>query len=67
MTIREASRNMLNEAKIPNGYWRESIYTIVYVQNRGHLRVNGDNSPYELWFRRPNSTNYLEFLEVIST
>ena len=31
---------MLNEEKLPDGYWRETIYAIVYVQNKGQLRVN---------------------------
>ena len=34
-TVQEVARTMLNEAKLPNGYWREAIYTNVYVQNRG--------------------------------
>ena len=46
---------MLNEAKIPNVYWREAIYTTVYVQNIGQLRVNSDKNPYELWFGRLTS------------
>ena len=44
---------MLNEAKLPNGYWREAVYTDVYVQNRGQLRVNSDKTSYEIWFERP--------------
>ena len=43
---------MLNEAKIPDGYWREAVYTTVYVQNIVHHRVNDDKTPYELWFAR---------------
>ena len=48
---------MLNEAKIPDGYWREAIYTVVYVQNRGKLRVNSDKT-HELWFGRTTSVKY---------
>ena len=33
-TVQEATRKMLNEAKIPDGYWREAIYTVVYVQKK---------------------------------
>ena len=58
MTVQEAVRTMLNEAKLPDGYWREAIYTTVYVQNRGQLRVNSDKSPYEIWFGRPTSVKY---------
>ena len=54
---------MLNEAKIPDCYWREVVYTIVYVQNRGQLRVNSDNTPYELWFGRPASVKHFRVFE----
>ena len=39
MIVQEVTRTMLNEAKLPNGYWREEIYTNIYVQNLGKLRV----------------------------
>ena len=48
--VQEAARTMLNEAKLPYGYWREAVYTTIYVQNRGQLRVNSDKNPYELCF-----------------
>ena len=57
-TIQEAARTMPIETKLPNGYWREAIYIVVYVQNRGQLRVNSDKTPYELWFGRPTSVKY---------
>ena len=49
---------MLNEEKLPDGYWREEIYATVYVQNIGQLRVNSDNTPHEIWFGRPTSVKY---------
>ena len=49
---------MLNEAKLPNGYWREAIYTVVYVQNKWQLGMSSDKTPYELWFGRPTSVKY---------
>ena len=58
MTVQEVSRTMLNEAKFPDNYWREAIYTTVYIQNRGQLRVNNDKTTYELWFGRPTSVKY---------
>jgi hypothetical protein len=48
---------MLNEAKLPNIYWREAIYTIVYILNISQLRVNHDKTPYELWFGRPTKNH----------
>ena len=49
---------MLSESKFPNGYWREAVYTTVYIQNIVHLRMNSDKTPYELWFGRPGSVKY---------
>ena len=58
MTVQEETRAMLNEEKIPDGYWREVVYTTIYIQNRRQLRVNSDKTPYELWFGRPTSVKY---------
>jgi hypothetical protein len=49
---------MLNEAKLPNIYWREEVYTTIYILNRAQLRVNHDKTPYELWFGRPTSVKH---------
>ena len=49
---------MLNEGKLPNIYWREAIYTAVYVTNRGQIRVNNDKTPYELSYDRAPSVKY---------
>jgi hypothetical protein len=51
---------MLNEAKLSDGYWREVISTIVYILNRGHLRINSNKTPYELWFGRAPSVKYFK-------
>ena len=58
MIVQEVTRTMLNDAKLHDGYWREVVYTVVYVQNRGQLKVNSDKTPYELWFGRPASIEY---------
>ena len=49
---------MLNEAKLPDGCWREAISTTAYVQNKGKLKLNSDKTPYELWFGRPTLVKY---------
>ena len=58
MIVQEVSRTMLNEAKFPDNYWREAIYTTVYIQNIRQLRVNSEKTPYELWFGKPTSFKY---------
>ena len=56
MTVQEETKTILNQAKLPDNYWREAIYTIVFIQNRGQLRVNSDKTPYELWFGLVNQS-----------
>jgi hypothetical protein len=51
---------MLNEAKLPDIYWREAIYTTIYILNKAHIRVNHDKTPYDLWFGRPTSVKHLK-------
>ena len=60
-TVQEVAITMLNEAKLPDAYSREEIYTTVYIQNKGKLRINSDKNPYELWFGRPASVKYFRF------
>ena len=57
-TVQEAAGTMLIESKLSNAYWREEIYTTIYILNRGQLRVNNDKNPYELWYGRLSSAKY---------
>ena len=43
-----------------DAYWKEAIYTNVYLLNRGQLKVNKDKTPYELWYGRPASVKYFK-------
>jgi transposase InsO family protein len=54
-TVQEVARTMLNEAKLPEIFWRDAIHTTVHILNRAQLRPNHDKTPYELWFGRPTS------------
>ena len=47
--VLEATRTMLNEANVPDIYWKEAVYTLNIAQHR----VNHNKTPYELWFGRP--------------
>ena len=49
---------MLKEAKLPHGYWREVIYTNIYVQNKLQPIVNSVNAPYEPSLGIPASVKY---------
>jgi transposase InsO family protein len=46
--VQEMARTMLNEAKLPDTFWREAINTTIYILNRAQIRVNSGNTPYEL-------------------
>ena len=45
-TVQEDGRTMLNEAKLPDVYWKEALYTNAYILNKGQLIVNNDKTPY---------------------
>jgi hypothetical protein len=56
--VQDIARKMLNEARLSDRFWREAIYTDVYILNRGKIRVNSDKTPYELWKCRPTTIKY---------
>ena len=47
--VQENTRTMLNEVGLSDGFWKEAIDTAIYILNIGHIRVNNDKTPYELW------------------
>jgi hypothetical protein len=49
---------MLNEAKIPDKFWRDAVYTTVHILNQAQLRFNHDGTPYEIWFGKPESVKH---------
>lgn len=51
-TIQEATRIMMNEASLPEIYWKEEIHTIVYTLNKVKIRKNHGKTSYELWYGR---------------
>ena len=51
---------MLNEARLSNGSWREALNTTVHILNKGQLRINSNNTLYQLWFGRAPSVKYFK-------
>ena len=51
---------MLNEPKPSYIYWREAMYTTIYILNREPIRVNHNKTLYELWFGRPTSVKHFK-------
>jgi hypothetical protein len=56
--VHEDERTMLNESKLLDNFWRNSIYTLVQILNRAQLTPNHEKTPYELWFGRPASVKH---------
>ena len=55
---------MLNEAKLLDAYWKEAVYIVVYILNRGQLIVNKDKTPYELWCQNPKTFENFKILKI---
>lgn len=55
---------MLNEAKLPDKFWRDVIYTSFHILNRAQLRANHEKTPYELWFGR---TTFVKHFRVFGS
>jgi len=53
---------VLNEARLSSIFWREVIRTIVYILNKGRIRVNSNKTPYEIWKDRPTTIKNSKFL-----
>ena len=52
-TLCEKARSMIAHAGLPKMYWAEAIATAAYLKNRLPTRtLNGDVTPYELWYER---------------
>ena len=49
-----------NEGKLSDSFWREVVYTVVYILNRGQIKVNKDKTPYKLWYGRPALVKYFK-------
>ena len=59
-TVQEAARIMLNQTKMSDSFWKEAVYTVVYILNIGQISVNKDKIPYEFWYGRPASVKYFK-------
>lgn len=51
---------MLNESRLSDSYSREVVSVTIHILNRGQLKINSNNTPYELWFGRAPSVKYFK-------
>jgi hypothetical protein len=54
------ARTMLNEAKLPDTFSRETISTTIYISNRAQIRLNRSKTPYDFWKGRPTVVKYFK-------
>ncbi|XP_059073266.1 uncharacterized protein LOC131874064 [Cryptomeria japonica] len=47
-TVKEMARTMLNEANLPDRYWKEAVHTTVYILNRVQIRDVEEDIPIRL-------------------
>nr|GEU40482.1 ribonuclease H-like domain-containing protein [Tanacetum cinerariifolium] len=60
MTLIEAARTMLADAKLPVSFWAEAINTACYVQNRVLVNKSQNKTPYELFNGRSPAIRFLK-------
>ena len=51
-TVMEMARSMLKEKGMPNTFWAEAVYTVVYILNRCPTKAVKDKTPIEAWSGR---------------
>ena len=51
---------MVNEAKLSDSFWREVVYKVFYILNKGKIKVKKDKTPYKLWYGRLASVKYFK-------
>jgi transposase InsO family protein len=56
--VQEMARFMLKDSKLGDIFWAYIIHIAVHIVNRGLLRSNSDNTPYELWKGRPKNVKH---------
>jgi len=55
----EMARSMLKEKGMPNTFWAEAVYTVVYILNRCPTKTVQDKTPIEAWSGRKSSAKHL--------
>jgi len=47
---------MLKDYKLSDIFWVQAVHTTLHILNKGMLRSNNDDTPYEIWKGRPTNT-----------
>jgi hypothetical protein len=62
--VQERARTMLNQAKLSDIFWREEVYTTVYILNRAQIQTNNDKTRYQLWKGMPTNVKHLKVFGI---
>ena len=57
------ARTMLNDSQLSDKFWGHAVHTYAHILNRGLLRNNNDNTPYELWTGKPSNVKHFRIFE----
>lgn len=57
-TLLEKARCMLIQARMPEKFWAEAVFTANYIANRIPTRMTKDKTPFEKWVGRVPSVNH---------
>jgi hypothetical protein len=61
----EIARSMMKNKCLPNTFWVEAVYIVVYILNMCPTKTVQDNTPIETWCGKKPSTKYLRvFLSI---
>ena len=52
------ARAMLDESGTPVTFQGEATFTDVTILNKANIRVNSDQTPYELWYGKPPTVKH---------
>ena len=59
MTLVEAVRSMLADAKLPHSFWAEAVSTAVYLKNQSSTKALKDMTPFESWTKEKPRIEHL--------
>eukprot|EP00253_Pinus_taeda_P002078 PITA_02078 len=65
-TVVEMARSMLQHKNIPNKFWAEAIFTVVYLLNRSPTQAVKGKTPEEVWSGRKPKISHLKVFGSIA-
>eukprot|EP00253_Pinus_taeda_P004407 PITA_04407 len=59
-TVVEMARSMLQHRSVPNKFWAEAVFTVVYLLNRSPTQAVKGKTPEEVWSGRKPKISHLK-------